>query len=139
MNGIAVPLILGATASSTPRYVCLSDLHLGAGYSTLTSTDAQGQPDPSQPSATLVALGQALRQLLGTLGDGPPPTLILLGDVLDMGLSPMGSVAAAFQCFVETVMLDGERPLFAPRVAQPDQRLPGALRRWLISQFTPRV
>lgn len=27
----------------------------------------------------------------------------------------------------------------SPRVAQPDQRLPGALRRWLISQFTPRV
>jgi hypothetical protein len=101
---------------STPRYVCLSDLHLGAGYSTLTSTDARGEPDPTRPSATLVALGQALRQLLRSLGDGPPPTLVLLGDVLDMGLSPMGSVAAAFDCFVQAVMLDGDRPLFAPRV-----------------------
>ena len=101
---------------STPRYVCLSDLHLGAGYSTLTSTDAEGRPDPTRPSATLTALGQALRQLLPALGDGPPPTLVLLGDVLDMGLSPMGSVAAAFDCFVQAVMLDGDRPLFAPRV-----------------------
>ncbi|HET7835109.1 MAG TPA: metallophosphoesterase, partial [Variovorax sp.] len=101
---------------STPRYVCLSDLHLGAGYSTLTSTDAEGRPDPTRPSATLTALGLALRQLLPALGDGPPPTLVLLGDVLDMGLSPMGSVAAAFDCFVQAVMLDGDRPLFAPRV-----------------------
>lgn len=104
------------SAGVGPRYVCLSDLHLGAAYSTLTPTDAQGRPDPGRPSDTLVALGQALRQLLGTLGDGPPPTLILLGDVLDMGLSPMGSVAAAFRCFVESVMLDGDQPLFAPRV-----------------------
>ncbi|MDM0069832.1 metallophosphoesterase [Variovorax sp. J31P207] len=101
---------------STPRYVCLSDLHLGAGYSTLTATDARGEPDPARPSPTLTALGLALRQLLPALGNGPPPTLVLLGDVLDMGLSPMGSVAAAFDCFVQAVMLDGDRPLFAPRV-----------------------
>ena len=98
-----------------PRYVCLSDLHLGAAYSTLTYADAQGRPDPGRPSATQVAFGSALRQLLAAM-DGPPPTLILLGDVLDMGLSPMGDVAAAFRCFVETVMQDGGRPLFAPRV-----------------------
>ena len=98
-----------------PRYVCLSDLHLGAAYSTLTCADAQGRPDPGRPSATQVAFGSALRQLLAAM-DGPPPTLILLGDVLDMGLSPMGDVAAAFRCFVETVMQDGGRPVFAPRV-----------------------
>ncbi len=104
-------------ASNALRYVCLSDLHLGAGYSTLTAVDAQGRPDPTRPGETLTALGQALRALLATFGDGPRPTLILLGDVLDMGLSPMGDVAAAFRCFVEAVMLDDAgRPLFAPRV-----------------------
>ena len=102
-------------ALNAPRYVCLSDLHLGAAYSTLTYADAQGRPDPGRPSDTQIAFGSALRQLLSTM-DGPPPTLILLGDVLDMGLSPMGDVAAAFRCFVETVMQDGGRPVFAPRV-----------------------
>jgi hypothetical protein len=100
---------------NAPRYVCLSDLHLGAAYSTLTYADAQGRPDPGRPSETQVAFGAALRQLLSAMG-GPPPTLILLGDVLDMGLSPMGDVAAAFRAFVETVMQDGGRPVFAPRV-----------------------
>lgn len=102
-------------ALNAPRYVCLSDLHLGAAYSTLTDTNAHGEPDPTRPSATLSAFGSALRQLLSAM-DGPPPTLILLGDVLDMGLSPMGSVAAAFRCFVEAVMLDDGKPVFAPRV-----------------------
>ena len=39
-----------------------------------------------------------------------------MGDVLDMGLSPMGDVAAAFRCFVEAVMQDEAGPVFAPRV-----------------------
>ncbi|GAA4354215.1 hypothetical protein GCM10023165_45220 [Variovorax defluvii] len=100
---------------NAPRYVCLSDLHLGAAYSTLTYADGQGRPDPGRPSPTQVAFGSALRELLSAM-DGPPPTLILLGDVLDMGLSPMGNVAAAFRSFVQTVMQDGGRPVFAPRV-----------------------
>lgn len=102
-------------AHKAPRYVCLSDLHLGAAYSILTYADAQGRPDPGRPSDTQIAFGSAWRELLATM-DGPPPTLVLLGDVLDMGLSPMGDVAAAFRCFVETVMQDGGRPVFAPRV-----------------------
>lgn len=102
---------------SAARYVCLSDLHLGAAYSTLSGTDAHGRPDPARCSDTLAALGQGLRQLLAGLQGATPPTLVLLGDVLDMGLSPMGAVAAAFQTFARAVMLDDTgRPLFAPRV-----------------------
>ena len=52
---------------NAPRYVCLSDLHLGAAYSTLTDADAQGRPDPGRPSATLIAFGDALRQLLAAM------------------------------------------------------------------------
>jgi UDP-2,3-diacylglucosamine pyrophosphatase LpxH len=104
-------------APKAPRYVCLSDLHLGAANSTLTDTSAEGRPDPSRASGTLAAFGAALRQLLAAMGEGPPPTLVLMGDVLDMGLSPMGSVAQAFRCFIETVMLDeAGKPVFAPRV-----------------------
>ncbi|KQP12793.1 metallophosphoesterase [Pseudorhodoferax sp. Leaf267] len=98
----------------TPRYVCLSDLHLGAAYSTLSGAD------PARCSDTLAALGAAMRQLLAQLAPPagePPPTLILLGDVLDMGLSPMGAVAQAFAVFAREVLVDAQgRPLFAPRV-----------------------
>ena len=40
-------------AHKAPRYVCLSDLHLGAAYSILTYADAQGRPDPGRPSDTV--------------------------------------------------------------------------------------
>ena len=103
----------------TPRYLCLSDLHLGAAYSTLVALDDKGRPDPARSSDTLAALGTALRQLLQRLipPGGTPPTLVLMGDVLDMGLSPMGSVAQGFQTFARAVLLDDAgQPLFAPRV-----------------------
>lgn len=98
--------------SAMPRYLCISDLHLGAAYSTLDCGD-----DPDRCSATLTTFGQALRQLLSALAPAERPTLILLGDVLDMGLSPMGSVARAFQSFARAALLDADgQPLFAPRV-----------------------
>lgn len=101
---------------SVLRYVCLSDLHLGADYSLLTGRHG-GRADPGKPGKCLLALGAALRQLLRQLSADAPPTLVLLGDVLDLGLSPMGDVARAFRHFAEQVMLDeGGQPLFAPRL-----------------------
>jgi hypothetical protein len=101
------------------RYLCLSDLHLGAAYSCLVGTDAQGRSDPTLCSETLTTFSTALRALLQRLV--PPgaerPTLILLGDVLDMGLSPMGAVAQSFAAFARAALLDADGdPLFAPRV-----------------------
>ncbi|MBQ1764916.1 MAG: metallophosphoesterase [Aquincola sp.] len=102
------------------RYLCLSDLHLGAAYSLLTSSDDKDQPDPKRPSATLVAFGQALRQTVAALQaaspGSPPVTLVLLGDVLDMGLSPMGDVAAAFNCFVQALYPADGPQLFSTQV-----------------------
>lgn len=101
---------------SVLRYVCLSDLHLGADYSLLTGRHG-GHADPGKPGKCLLALGAALRALLRQLPTDTPPTLVLLGDVLDLGLSPMGDVSQAFLHFAEKAMLDESgRPLFAPRV-----------------------
>ncbi|MBK9361971.1 MAG: metallophosphoesterase [Rubrivivax sp.] len=101
---------------SVLRYVCLSDLHLGADYSLLTGRHG-GHADPGKPGKCLLALGAAVRPLLRQLPVDTPPTLVLLGDVLDLGLSPMGDVAQAFQHVAEQAMLDeAGRPPFAPRV-----------------------
>lgn len=110
-------------SDSTPhavRYVCLSDLHLGAAYSLLTHSDDQGRPDPATASATLVAFGRALRQTLAALQAASPgaalPTLVLLGDVLDLGLSPMGDTSAGFLRFIEALYPAGAPPVLSAQV-----------------------
>ena len=98
-------------------HVCLSDLHLGAAYSILTGVTDGGALDLSTTSPSLAALGRALAQQVSLLADGsPPPTLVLLGDVLDMGLSPTGDVVRAYQRFVETLFPADRPPLFSDQV-----------------------
>lgn len=82
------------------RHICISDLHLGAGYSLLTGIDGAGHVAPGARCETLVALMDALASTLAPLCDDEPPTLVLLGDVLDMGLSPMNTVSQAFRMFL---------------------------------------
>jgi len=99
------------------RHVCISDLHLGADYSLLTGIDGTGHVAPDQRCATLVALMDALAPTLAPLCDDEPPTLVLLGDVLDMGLSPLDTVSRAFRTFLrELPRARGERPLFATNI-----------------------
>jgi hypothetical protein len=97
-------------------HVCLSDLHLGAAYSILTGVTDGGTLDLSRTSPSLDALGRALAQQVSLLADGSPPTLVLLGDVLDMGLSPTGDVVRAYRHFVETLFPAGRPSLFSDQV-----------------------
>lgn len=73
------------------RHVVLSDCHLGARDSLLTHVHADGSIAEG-PSRVLSAFADALRE---TLGD-ERPQLVLLGDALDLGLSPFGDVAKSF-------------------------------------------
>ncbi|WP_088287106.1 metallophosphoesterase [Ideonella sp. A 288] len=98
------------------KYVCLSDLHLGADYSLFTRMDEDGHTSLRLPSRSLEALGAALRPYVASLSGAEPPTLILLGDMLDMGLSPMGDVARAWQRFVEVMFPADQPPVFSPQV-----------------------
>lgn len=98
------------------KYVCLSDLHLGADYSLFTRMDEDGHTSLRLPSRSLEALGAALRPYVASLSGQEPPTLILLGDMLDMGLSPMGDVARAWQRFVEVMFPADQPPIFSPQV-----------------------
>ncbi len=101
---------------SALKYVCLSDLHLGADYSVLTQMDDQGKTTLLEPSAALSAFGRALRTYVSALSGDQPPALILLGDALDMGLSPAGAVAQAFKRFIEALFPRGEPEVFSKQV-----------------------
>jgi metallophosphoesterase superfamily enzyme len=101
---------------SALKYVCLSDLHLGADYSVLTRMDDEGKTNLLKPSATLDALGTALRQYVPAVSDTEHPTLILLGDVLDLGLSSTGAVAQAFKRFIEALFPAQVQPVFSTQV-----------------------
>lgn len=74
------------------RHVVLSDLHLGARESLLTHVHGSGEIADS-PSEVLTAFANGLGE---TLRDGERPQLVLLGDALDLGLSPFGDVSKSF-------------------------------------------
>ncbi len=98
---------------SALKYVCVSDMHLGAGYSVLTHMDADGEIDLQRPSATLQSWAKALRATVSRCSGQELPTLVLLGDVLDLGQSQFGAVAQGFKRFLEAVFPEGEAPVFS--------------------------
>ncbi len=93
------------------RYVVVSDLHLGAAYSLLTHTDADGNPHPDQLSATGRGVANGMRSLFGALepGQAPLPTLVLLGDIFDLSFVPARVAMMAFQQLV-LELFDPARP-----------------------------
>ena len=101
---------------SALKYVCVSDLHLGADYSVLTCMNAEGKTDLLQPGTTLLAWAKALRATVRRLSGPELPQLILLGDVLDLGQSPFGAVAQGFKRFLEALFPTGEAPVFSTQL-----------------------
>lgn len=108
-------------ADTDIRYVCLSDLHLGAELSLLTSLmpgTPPGSPkvDPKQASLVLVELMNCLRYLIKD--QSRKPTLILLGDILELALANDNVAAMVFERFLELAMPAGgelfERMLYIP-------------------------
>lgn len=108
----------GGKPLSSLKYVCVSDLHLGARDSILThvadaAPGVDALPDHLQVSATLQAFGAALRSQVRNMAPSEPPILVLLGDALDMAFSPIGCAALGFQRFLEAIFPPGETPVFA--------------------------
>ena len=78
------------------RQVVLSDLHLGARDSLLTHVHGNGEIADG-PSEVLAAFANGMRATLGaSQSDQEKPQLVLLGDALDLGLSPFGDVSKSF-------------------------------------------
>ncbi|MEH6637011.1 MAG: metallophosphoesterase [Halioglobus sp.] len=89
------------------RYICLSDLHLGAEHSLLTRLADKADPLPSQPSDTLTALSNAFQALVEQLEVDKNTRLVLLGDVLDLGFSETVDVVNTFKVFAQTFLASG--------------------------------
>jgi hypothetical protein len=98
-----------APGSNDIRYVCLSDMHLGAEGSLLThmppgSTEA----DPLHASPVLQELVYCLRDLIFRNDDRDRmPTLILLGDILELALANDNQAAMVFERFLDFAMEPG--------------------------------
>jgi UDP-2,3-diacylglucosamine pyrophosphatase LpxH len=97
-------------------HVCLSDFHAGSRYSLLTHLDPSGRPLPHDKSPTLKALSAALQSFLPQVSDAEPPTLILLGDILDMAISRRSTAMQAFQRCIEALFPADGRQLFSKRI-----------------------
>lgn len=87
------------------KYICLSDLHLGARYSILHHTSDKPGDDP-KPSAVLTALTTAILSLVKALPTGTPaPQLLLNGDVLELALGPTNQAAMDFQFLMSALFV----------------------------------
>jgi hypothetical protein len=84
------------------RYVCLSDLHLGADNSLLTRLGSQiGEVDPYQPSEVLLVLVSCLLELVRHNTGPVKPTLVLNGDLLEFALAADNIALMAFERLIE--------------------------------------
>ena len=97
------------------RYVCMSDLHLGATNSVLTNLDDAGE-HLAGPAPLLQGVLQGLRQLIARSGTTAPPTLVLHGDLFELALTTTERAAETFGHFVVEAWGGPEAPLFAPEV-----------------------
>jgi hypothetical protein len=99
------------------RYICLSDLHLGADNSLLTRLGSHpGEVDPAQPSEVLLQLASCLRELVHHNHSPVPPTLILNGDALELALAQDNVALMVFERFLELMFPAAGPPLVAPKI-----------------------
>jgi hypothetical protein len=92
------------------RYVCLSDTHLGEEDSLLTYVPpGKTEADPSKESPVLQELVNCLRHLILRNDDQTrKPTLVLMGDILELALTTDNLAAMAFERFLDFAMPPGK-------------------------------
>jgi metallophosphoesterase superfamily enzyme len=96
------------------RYICLSDLHLGAENNLLTKLVPTKHraikltADPLQANEVMIQLANCLRELISKNVGAKKPTLILNGDALELALADVNQSAMVFERFLELTMKPGE-------------------------------
>ena len=96
----------------TITHVCLSDLHFGAETSLLTELDENYNPAYQQVSPVLARLMACLRRVLSEQPQATRPTLVLLGDVLELALSDTHQALMTFERFLTLAFPGGADDLF---------------------------
>ena len=95
------------------RYVCLSDLHLGADNSILTSIRPDSiEVDPLRPDPVLCHLVACLHHLIKQNESSQKPMLVLNGDILELALSDTNTAAMVFERFIDLVFPEDGDDLF---------------------------
>jgi hypothetical protein len=96
------------------RYICVSDLHLGAANSLLTRLASEptattpSKPDPLKANDVMISLVGCLKALTSQNTGPKKPTLILNGDILELALADLNVAAMVFERFMELTMKPGE-------------------------------
>jgi|SRR5579859_210490 len=99
------------------RYVCLSDLHLGADNSVLSAIKPGSiEVDPAQTNLVLRQFVACLRTLIAHNTSPEKPRLILNGDILEMALSDTNVAAMIFEHFIELIFPPEGEALFDPHL-----------------------
>jgi hypothetical protein len=95
------------------RYVCVSDLHLGADNSVLTHMKPNSiDTDSTQPSPLMVLFVACLKELIEQNQGQQKPILILNGDILELALAETNDAAMMFERFIELIFPENGEPLF---------------------------
>ena len=107
--------------NSPVKYICISDLHLGAQYSVLTKVNPQEllnfDKKTNEPSSTLQALANSIRELVPTVSDpNCPPTLLLLGDILDLSFASWPETTNTFRTFIKALFPENQPSVFAREI-----------------------
>jgi hypothetical protein len=99
------------------RYICVSDLHLGADHSLLTRLGPKiGEVNPDRPSEVLEALANCFRELVRHNKGQVKPTLILNGDLLELALAEDNIALMAFERFIELMFPSNGNHLIQPKI-----------------------
>lgn len=97
-------------------HVCLSDLHFGAETSLLTELDENYKPSLQQCSPVLARLMACLRRVISEQQQTTPPTLVLLGDVLELALSETHEALMTFEKFLNLAFPEAGEDLFSREI-----------------------
>jgi len=97
---------------SNNNYICISDLHLGAKYSIFSNRDKKtGFYKAAENSDCLVKLVECLQSYLPKVFENEqPPTLIILGDIIDFSFGSMDDIITAFTQFISLLFPENNEP-----------------------------
>ncbi|RBP51223.1 metallophosphoesterase [Arenicella xantha] len=98
------------------NYVCLSDLHLGARYSILSSRNEHDLFDVDKPSDCLLELIKGLRQYIPKVYGDDLPKLVLLGDLVDFDFASMTDIVRSLDVLLRALFDDDEPDVFQKEV-----------------------